>query len=209
MPSDDGVTIAEGEDGTVRISLDNTRLIKQAAATAVAWILPGVTAAMILSGEVSPAEIPQRMADFVIRTLNFWFISEFVLPLLGAVIGLFELVVETVLFVAFGQDRVMGGAPGLADGSILVADRLVAIIAPLVTTVIETVMGFNEMLGDVAAAGGLPAPIIVALLVTAELLGVLWAGWWLISTIDVPLVDVDDAISVGLRPFKAVLRRLT
>lgn len=149
------------------------------------------------------------LREFVIQTVVGWVVNEFVRPLVRFVLEAFALVIETIRFVAFGSDGVIGGSPGVADFVVWLADVFVAVTAPLATVVIDTVKAFNGMLADLAAAGGLPAPIVVSALVAAELLAVAYLAWTILSVIDLPLVDVDNALAALLLPFKKLLRRLS
>lgn len=144
---------------------------------------------------------------FIIETVVKWIVANFVRPLVNAVLGIGGLIVDTILLVAFGTDRVLGGPPGLVDLVVWLAESFVAATSGPTDQIVTVITDFNASIAATAADAGLAAPFVVTLMWGAELAVTGYIVWSIVRVIDFPLVDVDDFIIRVTKPFRVVLRR--
>jgi len=149
------------------------------------------------------------LQSFVLRVINFWVVDRIIRPVVQAVLGIGAAIVDGVLVIAFGTDKVIGGRPGLADVPLWVADTVIPAAASVGGSLLGVIDGFNESLAAIAADAGLAAPPIVAGLWIAEGAVVGYLVWTVISVIDLPVIDLDDLIVQLTFPARWLARRLT
>ncbi|WP_254841138.1 hypothetical protein [Natronomonas marina] len=163
---------------------------------------------MIITGQLDVGSIPAKLSEFIISTVVDWFVVSFVRPVVGSILWIAGLFIDTILLVAFGPDRAIGGSPGLADFALFLAGEFIDMTAPVATEIITTIVQVNETIAAVAAEAGIAAPIVVSALVLLELAVTAYIAWSIIRVINVPLVDLDAIILRVTGPFRAILRRL-
>jgi len=146
---------------------------------------------------------------YVLVWINEWVLNNIIGPIVDAVLGVGALIVETVLLVAFGTDRIIGGAPGLADGLLWVVTQLGGSAISISSQLIGVVATFNDAIAGAAAGAGLAAPIVVTALWMAELAVVGFVVWSIIRVIDLPFIDIDALILRVTFPFRWLLRRFS
>jgi hypothetical protein len=190
--------------GSLTINLP-ANLIRRIQAGAIAGLLPGVTGAMILKDKVN---VVAEFQKFIIEVVNDWLIASFVEPIVGAVLGLGELIIETIFLVAFGFDRTPGGAPGILDAVVWVAESFVGATAGPTSEIVGVITSFNAAIASTAAGAGLAAPIVVGLLWGLEIAVVVFTLITILRTLNLPLIDVDDLLDQLLSPIKFLARKL-
>jgi len=190
--------------GSLTINLP-ANLIRRIQAGAIAGLLPGVTGAMILKDKVN---VVAEFQKFIIEVVKDWLIASFVEPIVGAVLGLGELIIETIFLVAFGFDRTPGGAPGILDAVVWVAESFVAATAGPTSEIVGVITSFNAAIASTAAGAGLAAPIVVGLLWGLEIAAVVFTLTTILRTLNLPLIDVDDLLEQLFSPIKFLARKL-
>lgn len=133
---------------------------------------------------------------------------DFLLPLAAA---LFNGLVAVLAFfgrLTFGSDFAIGIAPGSAIGLLDIPFTFTGPIATAVTGtfrgVVDAIHGVFQGLGSLEPLG-LAAPTVVTGLWTLTFALGAWGAWILLSTIDLPFIDVKGFLLSVSRPFRNLL----
>lgn len=148
------------------------------------------------------------LRDDVIGIIGDYFIAEIVTPIVDA----WGVVYDSLLWVAFGNERLPGVHPlNAGEGAgIGVLDVPLYVVAWLGQALDETaaqpILGAIGATGDIiesiGASAGPAGPIVIPVLWLGVAGGVVWSAWWVLYSIDVPLVDQAptlDALSAPAR----------
>jgi len=167
-------------------------LVERTAAKAIAWLLPGVTAAAVLADKVDVASAFQK---FIFQTINIWVLDNIFRPIIQAVLWIGGAFIDGMLLIAFGPDTTPGGQSyGVADGAVWIAEETISLAVPIGASFVGVIDTFNQALASIAASAGLAAPVVVAGLWIAEGAVVSFFVWNAISVLDVPVIDLDNLI---------------
>lgn len=180
-------------------------VVERTAARVIAFLLPGVTAAAVLADKVDVVRVFQ---DFIFQTINIWVLENIFRPIIQAVLGIGDAILNGVLVIAFGPDTAIGGQSyGVADGAVWIAEESVSLVVPIGASLVGVIDTFNQSLAEIAASAGLAAPVVVAVLWIAESAAVSYVVWNVISVVDVPVIDLDDLILAATTPFQWVVNQ--
>lgn len=152
------------------------------------------------------------LRDDVISIVSDYLFTEVVLPIVGAIIHTWGVVYDSLLWVAFGTDRLPGVHPlnagegagiGLLDVPLYVVAWLgQALDETAAQPILGAIGGVGTIIESVAALTGPAAPIVIPVMWLGVAGAVVWSAWWVLYTIDVPLVDQAptlDALSAPAR----------
>jgi hypothetical protein len=167
-------------------------IVERAAAKAIAWLLPGVTAAAVLADKV---DVASAFQEFIFQTINIWVLDNIFRPIIQAVLWIGGAFIDGMLLIAFGPDTAIGGPSyGVADGAVWIADESVSLVVPIGASLVGVIDTFNQALAEIAASAGIAAPVVVGGLWIAEGAVVSFFVWKAISVVDFPVIDLDNLI---------------
>lgn len=153
----------------------------------------------------------RRLLRNPVRTVQaivaVWFIDSFVTPIVGAIIGTGQLFINAILLLFFGGDYRFGstGQFGLADFGLYLWRVVTTSLTASLFSLVTAVRGFNQSLAQIGAEAGIAAPIIVTALYIVELAIGLWAIWFVIRAVDIPVINLGPILSGLAAPFRFIL----
>ncbi|MFC7077870.1 hypothetical protein [Haloarcula halophila] len=133
-------------------------------------------------------------------------VDEFVTPIFNGVLATGAVLIDTVLLIAFGEDRVVGatGQLGIVDLPIWAATTLVNAFEGPAASILAVIQSYNITVGQVAAQAGIAAPAVAFVLYTVPIALFLFGAWTIIQAIDIPFVELSGLVRIVMAPINAL-----